>query len=96
LQNPIRLGADALGEQGKKAEKVGIEAANNLIKEINSKTPVDTHLADQIVKYLAIVRDSKIRTSKITNHTKTNIYTIETFLGKIFGIDENENIISTI
>ncbi|MBI2522767.1 RNA 3'-terminal phosphate cyclase [Candidatus Woesearchaeota archaeon] len=93
--NPIRLGADSLGERGKKAEVVGGEAAKWLSAEIESKAPVDFHLADQLLQFLAIA-DGKIKTSKITNHTKTNIYTIEKFLGKIFEIDENSNIISAI
>ncbi len=96
VKNPIRLGADALGERGKKAEDVGIEAANNLIKEINDKAAVDVHLADQLLPIMSLVLDSKIKTSKITSHAKTNIYTIEKFLGKTFEINEDNNIISTI
>ena len=95
FHNPIRLGADALGEKGKKAEQVGIEAANSLLKEINSKSPVDEHLADQILPFMALF-SGKIKTSSITGHTRTNIYAIEKFLGKIFEIDEQEKIISTI
>jgi len=96
LNNPIRLGADALGERGKKAELVGEEAAKTLTAEIRSNAPVDMHLADQILPIMALVSKSKIKTSKITNHTKTNIYTIEKFLGKAFSINESNNIISTI
>ena len=95
IRNPIRLGADALGERGKKAEIVGKEAAQNLIKEIESKAPVDAHLADQILPIMALVSNSSIKASKITNHAKTNIYTIEKFLGKTFSIDGNDNTIST-
>ena len=95
VNNPLRLGADALGERGKKAEIVGKEAAEKLIKEIESKDPVDAHLADQIVPLMSLISNSKIKTSKITNHTRTNIYTIEKFFGKIFSIDESNNIIST-
>ena len=85
--NPIRLGADALGEQGKKAEIVGEEAAINLIKEIESKAPVDRHLADQILSFIALI-GGKIKVSEITNHCRTNIYTIQQFLGEIFEVDE--------
>tara|TARA_Y100000310_G_scaffold342435_1_gene445699 strand:+ start:9772 stop:10866 length:1095 start_codon:yes stop_codon:yes gene_type:complete len=95
MRNPIRLGADALGERGKKAEIVGQEAAKILTEEIESKTPVDAHLADQILKFMALT-SGKIKTSKITPHTKTNIYTIEKFLDKVFEIDENNNTISTL
>jgi len=96
INNPIRLGADSLGERGKKAEIVGKEAARSLDTEIQSKAPVDIHLADQLLSLMALIPNSKIRISKITNHTKTNIYTIEKFLGKVFSIDEGNNIISTI
>lgn len=93
--NPIRLGADALGEQGKKAEIVGEEAAKNLIMEIESKAPVDRHLADQILPFMALIGDSKIKVSEITKHCMTNIYAIQQFLGEIFKVDEEEKIIST-
>ena len=93
--NPIRLGAGALGERGKKAEIVGEEAAKKLSAEIESKAPVDMHLADQILNYMALA-GGQIKASKITNHTKTNIYTIEKFLGKTFSIDDRNNIISAI
>ena len=93
--NPIRLGADALGERGKKAEIVGEEAAKKLSVEIESKAPVDQHLADQLLQFLALA-GGKIKASKITNHAKTNIYAIEKFLGKAFSIDESNSIISTL
>jgi len=91
--NPIRVGADSLGEQGKKAEIVGEEAANLLITQIESKAPVDRFLADQILPFMALI-GGKIKASEITNHCRTNIYTIEQFFGKIFEIDEKEGRIS--
>lgn len=92
--NPIRVGADALGEQGKMAEIVGEEAASNLIKEIESKAPVDRHLADQILPFMALIGNSQIRVSEITGHCRTNTYTIQQFFGNIFKIHEAERIIS--
>ena len=91
--NQIRIGADELGEQGKRAEIVGEEVAKNLIKEIESKAPVDKHLADQILPYMALI-SGKIKTSEITNHCRTNIYTIHQFLGEVFKVDEINKIIS--
>ena len=91
--NPIRLGSDSLGEQGKMAEVVGEEAAENLIKEIGSKAPVDRHLADQILPFMAL-NGGSIKASEITNHCRTNIYTIQQFFGEIFKVDEEEVIIS--
>ena len=93
--NPIRMGSDALGEQGKKAEIVGKEAADSLIKEIESKAPVDRHLADQILPFMAIVGNSKIKVSEITSHCRTNVYAIQQFMGEIFKVYEEEKTIST-
>ncbi len=93
--NPIRLGSDALGEQGKKAEIVGEDAAFILAKEIESKAPVDGHLADQILPFMALIPNSKIKTSEITSHCRTNIYAIGQFLGSVFKLDEEQKIIST-
>jgi len=95
-KNPIRLGADALGELGKKAEIVGKEAAENLIREIESKAPVDRHLADQILPFMALAKDSKVRVSEITSHCRTNMHVIEQFLGRVFDVSEEEKIISII
>lgn len=92
--NPIRTGADSLGEQGKRAELVGEEAARNLISQIESKSPVDKYLADQLLPFMALVGNSRIRASSITNHCRANIYTIQQFLGDIFEVDEENRIIS--
>ena len=91
--NPIILGADSLGERGKRAEIVGKEAAESLIKEILSKAPVDSHLGDNLIPFIGLF-GGKINVSEITNHTLTNIYTAERFLGKRFNIDELNKVIS--
>ncbi|MFC1690636.1 RNA 3'-terminal phosphate cyclase [Nanoarchaeota archaeon] len=83
------LGADALGERGKKSEQVGREAAEKLLQEINSEACVDEHTADNLIPFLGIV-GGKIKTSKITDHIKTNIYVTEQFLDKKFKIEGNE------
>lgn len=93
--NPVRIGADCLGEPGKKAEIVGEEAAKRLINEIESKAPVDRNLADQILPFIALVGNSSIKTSGITSHCRTNIYTIHQFLGEALKVDEGNKIIST-
>ncbi len=87
--NPIRLGADALGERGKRAEDVGIEAAHQMLKELHSTACVDRHLQDQLLPYMALAPGSKILVSEITNHTHSNISAIEQFLGKRFKIENN-------
>lgn len=95
-ENPIIIGADSLGEKGKKSEIVGEECAKHLIREINSGACVDSHLCDNLVPWMALFSPSSIKTSIITKHTKTNIFVVEKFLGKCFEIDEKNNILRTI
>jgi RNA 3'-terminal phosphate cyclase (ATP) len=81
------IGADALGERGKTAEKVGLEAAENLVAEISSGMPVDRHLADMLIPYMAVAKgSSKISTSQITLHTLTNIRITELMAGVKFNV----------
>ena len=94
--NPVILGADALGERGKRAESVGQEAAAALVKEISSGACVDHYLADQLIPFMAIAGSSKILASEITNHCRTNVFVVEQFLGKSFDVDEAAKIIRTI
>lgn len=84
------IGADNLGKLGKRAEDVGKEAALELLKEQKTQVCLDTHLADQILPYLALVRDkSQVTVSKITKHCQTHIWVIEKFLEGNFKIDGN-------
>ena len=93
--NPIVLGADALGEKGIQSEDVGNQAAGRLIKEIDSKAPIDSHTADNLIPFLAVF-GGQIKVSKITNHTKTNIWACKKFVDRKFEIDEENNIIKAI
>jgi len=79
------IGANALGEIRKSSEQVTQEAFNNLLQE---SEPIDHKTADQLLPYLALSK-GKIKTSKITNHIKTNINLIEQFLPVKFKIKNN-------
>ncbi|MBI5881172.1 RNA 3'-terminal phosphate cyclase [archaeon] len=92
INNPIILGADELGERGKRAEVVGEEAAKKLLHEIESKAPVDAHTADNLVPFIAVF-GGEMKVSEITNHIRTNVYVVEQFLGKCIEIDEEKRII---
>jgi RNA 3'-phosphate cyclase len=85
---PIILGADILGEKQKKAETVGNECANQLLKEIKSEAPVDSHLADHLIPFLALY-GGEIKVAEITEHTKTNIHVCEQFTNTTFKIENN-------
>ncbi|HLF54379.1 MAG TPA: RNA 3'-terminal phosphate cyclase [Candidatus Nanoarchaeia archaeon] len=92
-ENPIRIGADALGAPGKPSEQVGQEAAQKLLEEIKGNAPVDSHLADNLIPLIALCQPSTIKTTKITTHAQTNMKVVEAFLGKIFAV--KNGVIST-
>jgi RNA 3'-terminal phosphate cyclase (ATP) len=86
--NGAILGADSLGERGKPAETVGVEAASKLIAELSSGAPLDRHMGDIIIPHLAVAEGrSEIQISEITTHTLTNIKVAETLTGAIFHVE---------
>jgi RNA 3'-phosphate cyclase len=87
--NPVILGSDALVEKNITAEKIGMDAANKLSDEISSLAAVDHFLADQLIQFMGVLPESFIKTSNVSNHTKTNIYVVEKFLNVGFKIDDN-------
>jgi RNA 3'-terminal phosphate cyclase (ATP) len=83
------LGASSIGEIGKPAEKVGREAGQELLEEIQGEAPLDRHMGDQIIPYMALARGtSEVAVRKLTPHLKTNIYITEKILGNKFHIRE--------
>ena len=81
------LGADSLGEVGKSAERVGKEAAEALVRLIQQGAPVDYHLGDQLIIYMALAKGSSVvRVSELTPHTESCIYACERFFGRIFKL----------
>ena len=82
------LGADSVGERGRPAEEVGRQAATQLVGEINSGAPVDRHMSDILIPYLAVADgSSEFRTSLITMHTITNARIAELVSGAKITID---------
>ncbi len=83
----VILGSDSLGQKGKPSEIVGKQAAQELIKEIDSGACVDKYTCDNLIPFMAFLPKSQIKTSEVTKHTLTNIYTVEQFFGKMFEVD---------
>jgi len=78
-----RLGSDSIGEIGKTSEKVGSEAAEKLLLELESGATVDIHLADMLIPYIALADPGSIYlTREMTDHTDTNIWLVEEILGR--------------
>ncbi|MBN1377225.1 RNA 3'-terminal phosphate cyclase [Candidatus Woesearchaeota archaeon] len=91
-----RIGSDSLGEKGKKSEIIGKEAAERLILEIQKDAVVDKFTADQLIPFMALTKKAKIKTSQITDHILSNIYTAEKFMDIKFSIELKNNIIEKI
>jgi RNA 3'-terminal phosphate cyclase (ATP) len=71
----------ALGARGKRAEEVGIEAAQLFMRYYDTSAAFDPHLADQIVQYLVLAQgESTYTTSSITDHLRTNLWATSCFL----------------
>jgi len=92
------VGSNAIGEPGKRAEKVAKEALEELIKIHNSDACLDRHMSDQIIPYMALGvindnKDSTVKVAEITDHARTNIWVVEKFLPVKFEIDEENKII---
>lgn len=82
-----KLGADILGERGKKAEDVGKECAELLKEQIDCGACLDTWMADQILILMALSGGGKVSVAKITNHILTNIDVIGKFLDVKFKVE---------
>ncbi|MBI5745457.1 MAG: RNA 3'-phosphate cyclase [Nitrospirae bacterium] len=90
FENSI-AGFSSLGARGKRAEKVGEEAATAFLDFYQSGAALDPYLADQLLPYLAIAKgESIITTSRISRHLLTNIWVIEQFLPVKFIVEGKE------
>ena len=86
--DPCLAGFSSIGERGKRAEKVGGEAANALIEYGATQACLDSHLGDQIALYLAMAPGaSAFTTSCITQHLLTNLRVIQHFLAISYTIE---------
>ncbi|MEM2878200.1 MAG: RNA 3'-terminal phosphate cyclase [Candidatus Hadarchaeales archaeon] len=82
------LGANALGAPGKPSEKVGREAADELVSALGTGCAIDRYMADQLVPYMAIAEGtSEVTCSELTRHTLTNIRLVETVIGVKFDVE---------
>lgn len=91
------LGSSSLGQRGKPAEVVAREAAQQLSNEIYGS--VDSHAADQLLPFMAwftykASKTTSLKTSRITEHARTNAFTIQKFLPVKFDIDESRGMIT--
>lgn len=82
------LSGSALGAKGIPAEKVGREAAENLLKELGRRQPCDSHLSDQLIPFMALAKGkSEINAPMLSQHCITNIAIVEKFFPIHFSVE---------
>src|SRR5208337_304521 len=87
--NGLLMGADAIGQLRKTAEAVGLEAAEKLVKELNSTPTVDVFLADMLISYMAFAQGkSAFLVRAITEHIDANIWLMEKILNVKFIVQK--------
>jgi len=94
------LGSTFLGEKGVPSEKVGENAAMELINEIDSGATLDVHAFDQILPYMAIAKSvgkSTCIVREVSSHAQTNMWLIKQFFNVQFeSIKSKDTITITV
>lgn len=85
------LGADALGERGVLAERVGEEAAKKMREEMEGGGTLDVHAADQLLAYMALASGpSTFLVREVSLHLTTQMWLLEQLLDARFKISDDE------
>jgi RNA 3'-phosphate cyclase len=91
------VGADAIGERGKPAERVGKECAQSFFKEYSSGAPIDHNLGDMFVPFLSTLEEkSTLRVSRLTEHLTTNLHVTKMFVNQSYTVSQNRDGTATI
>ncbi len=81
------MGADSIGEKGKRAEIVGAEAARTLIEDVRTGAAVDRHASDMLPVYMALARGvSEYTGAMLTSHAETVFRLLEIIVDDV-GIE---------
>jgi RNA 3'-terminal phosphate cyclase (ATP) len=86
----IYIGGDSIGELGKRAEVVGVEAAERFLQSILAEATIDPFLADMLVIPLALSKGrSRYRVARVTRHLLTNLRVVSDIVGCKYNIDDH-------
>ena len=85
---PLRCVFTSFGQKGKAAEVVAQEVIEQILLHDITGLPVEAHLADQILLYMALRRDGCFATSSLSLHATTNMAIIGKFLEVTFEIED--------
>jgi RNA 3'-terminal phosphate cyclase (ATP) len=85
---PVHCVFTGFGQKGKPAERVASEVVEQIDFHNDSGLPVEAHLADQLLLYMALRGDGCFATSRLSLHATTNMEIIEKFLEVSFAIKD--------
>jgi RNA 3'-terminal phosphate cyclase (ATP) len=81
------IGGDSIGELGKRAESVGLEAAERFFESILAQATIDPFLADMLIVPLALTKGrSRYRIARVTPHLLTNLRVVSNIIGCKYNI----------
>ena len=81
------VAGSSIGERGKSAEKVGAEAANEILHHISRRAALDRYMGDQIIPFIAITGSSTVKTAELTPHAITNIHVTQKFIDRKINVN---------
>ena len=74
------LGGDSIGARGKRAEVVGMEAAEAFVSALSSRARLDEHLADMVAPILCLSGSpSSLLVERVSDHLRTSLHVAEEF-----------------
>ncbi len=86
------IGSTNLGEVGIPAEKIGEDAALQILQDIDVGATIDIHAFDQIIPYFAIARNGSVCVVReVSNHAKTNMWLVKQFFDVDFKLEKFGN-----
>jgi RNA 3'-phosphate cyclase len=87
----LHVGADAIGQRGKRAEEVGAEAAMGLVAAARAKARLDEHLGDMVSPLLSLApAPSRIRVPRMTSHLETALSVAKLFTGCSYSAESDQ------
>jgi len=93
----VTAGFTAYGRKGLPAEHVAEAACEGLLAHHHSDTPVDSHLADQLVLPMALAKgESRVVTSQVSQHLLTNVWVVRQFLARELSVKEEPGARATL
>ncbi|MDQ3835456.1 MAG: RNA 3'-terminal phosphate cyclase [Thermoproteota archaeon] len=81
------IGGDSIGQRGKRAEAVGIDAAQRFLNSASAQATIDPFLADMLVLPLGLSKGrSAYRIAHVTKHLLTNLHVVSEIIGCKYSV----------